>query len=455
MRKELENLIEAIKENKLVFLHGPVGSGKTYLAHHFLEPLYQAFKASNDDSKIFVLFESFKFDSCERKQYALTTTEAIYYHNEEIHEQKCLEAVEALKLVDRGMEQSLCNSPTGWKSLCEELKKKRYTVIIVLDDYDVWRKDKKPEDFALLAELLKTEPSKTKTRFVLTSRTDDERLLNISPSEDNFLRKIRYFEKIDIRLPSLNETEEIVQDCLQKTSGDLGNFDLSNYMEEISEITGNYPSLVVSFVSELAQNPNLRNISQEKDGTKIDKVIEKTKDKSKFIENLACLWKLLTDREKKVFALAAISQQAEKKLHAVYSAWESGDGAPEWWGVVDTLQRLKKKLLIATKDELEYWMPSSALGDYVLKQPFAKDLALKTSTDIDRKRKKPNKIGGRFLLHVLLVFSGLYLVFLIAQPILSHFKVVELPDKYGFYILVCPLVIYMINLVGLWKRKAN
>jgi len=449
MRTEFQQILKYLKWPKPVYLYGPVGSGKTYLARAFPKPLAKKWEQEN----IFVLYTGFSYQPDRRtfqRPDQLNLVEAAYSFGGEFQTwERCKDAAKKLDLLpDLSQITDACDTIADWKLLFSFLKNSDYKMIIVLDDYDLWRKRRRnDQDFFELRQL-----QQDGAQFVLTSYEKfGPRVVSqdTSQEERNFLKE---FKELSTSLPSNNDAIKIARACWSKQEHKKEGAVIleDEHYKNILKTTGNYPGLISCLISLLAESSAVDS-SSDQPNIKIHRLIQISAIKSEFRDYLKGLWDSLDSSnalEKKAVALVTIANSTSRSVYDVYKVWKGSRPTevpwPEEEDLKNTLDKIKNERLLLIKKPKEFSMSASAMLGFVFEQPLTKELMFKTSLDDTI---KPYKFDQRKFLNRWFLGAFLYTVLLVLQLWLSR-QDINLPKSLLFVAWIPPIWYFLKYYVG-------
>lgn len=401
MQIEREKVLQCVRSGTSVYLHGPIGSGKTYIMRSLADDVVKM----NGWSKTFIIYEGFVTELRDYKRSIKSSINEAFYtrRGAPMGWQPQHEATTKMKL------------PEGdWQVLYRPLKNRSYKLVIILDDYELWRSNRSDEEFARLREL-----QRLGVVFMIIGR---EKLANVNANEQegDFLEQ---FIPISMYLPSEEEARYIAKTCLQgRVSTKISSLLEDDHYERMVDISGSYPYLLDCLTCALAQIINILwtdDVKLNDLSAKIHHLVEDAAKQIDFIRCVKCLWELLSESEKQVLAIVAIAQKSDPSLHEVYTLLARRySGEVHLGASLDAeLNRLKDERLLLSVRDKKYMIPAIAIVDYVLEQDITNTLQEKSGIRIEKIPYSFDQI--KFLWFWLFGAFG-YIILLLMQPILSN-----------------------------------
>jgi len=421
MQDQIEKIAKELSRNGAICIEGQFGSGKTYWARELPNQLV----AHDGLKNIFALYCGYRFKENFIKKADSRNSEAsvyeVFYTDDsgKTHNwQSFHEAIEVFTLLKDAVSKTACETITGWEELYNRLKIAEYTFVLILDDYELWRNKQSPEDFGRLREL-----QKLGVKFVLTSR---EKLKDISKTDKDIskinaeFRFLQKFNSFSVSLPSKKEAKNIARFYYDKIAKEkeIMLLPADEHLEQIVEISGNHPFLIVHLIKALIKNlPEKwkKGSLQQAESTKIYERIRKSKRDKDFVDCISDLWGSLTLQEQQSLAMITLAQIANHKFNDVYLVMRRRypSQVPETKNFETICNDLENKRFLLQKENDEYKAPSSAVVDYLLRQEVTQKLAKDTDIRIEKTAK------FAVILYLLLggvSVYGIYLFFLLAFP---------------------------------------
>jgi len=461
MSINLQQLLEVYTDFNLVYLKGPLGFGRIYLARTFLSALLKEKKRQEKATRYFLLCESSSFE--EDIKNGKRSIEVLYTKDGELCGwESCEGAIKNLfqQSADAARVENLL-------SVQKFLFENQYELIVVLDDYDIWRKGKKEKDFALYSEV-----KKSGAHFLLTSQEKIRREL-LSEKEKEFLGitgDYKFKELLPLDLPTAEEAAVIIKALWQELGPKNVILDAES-TKKIDDIAGHYPFLLSALVKVLARSialklsdddwkPSVKDAKRFVDDRKLSaedmkQLLRHAKNQNEFIHHVHTLWNSLNDSEKQAITLMAISQKSGRSLEDLHRDWVyfTDYKVPTTLkDIREAISKLKNDKFLLEKDEVqaELKIASTALLDYILGADYTKYLlkATKTAAVKDAERFSSKKFLGWWLLSAVL-----YLIFIISKQIVEVSSGPALWDILGVVVWILPFLYAIINAYKLYKAN--
>ena len=426
MRNKLEHFFSRFGGHTQTYLQGPAGSGKTYLTRAFV-PLLSMRK---EWSQIFALHVSFSHMSDTEKcnhSNRICPVEAFFASSGKSKGwQNCKDVVKALELPLNYSNEEAYDKTVDWEILHDFLKKRECKMVIIVDDYDVWRgqRERRDEEFRDLIQL-----QQEKVEFLLTSR---ERLVPIVVGsvalneEKDFLGT---FEEVRLGLLSDKEAIEIAHDYLGKLRKKITLND--DHYNEIIRIAGNHPGLIVCLLTVVVKTFN-EEASVDESNVDINKIIQRANIKKEFEDYVVCLWNSLTESEKTALNLVINAENTGRQPEDVYAIlrqrypnkipWQSEQNFKTILNKIKT-----ERLLLSEKHDKEFVVPL-AISSYISDASFGTALLSNLVEPPSDYVEDSNRFDLRKFFKKWILGASIYLLLLFIWPFMSP----PLSQRIGF-----------------------
>lgn len=432
-----------LQHSRLIFVLGPWGSGKTFLARHLVENFKQYFPEHDNEVVAIYVAPDLVYSPCPSIVEVSKIREGEVFGSPR-GTRTWIRAtdLESSDLFEAGLNRGELNKPDHWKILVERLPDNQ-RLVVVIDDYDKWRayvlgqRQITSRDFEVMDKLIETN----RVIFVLTGEIHPLRPpgSKLSDEERSFLS---HWTLVQTVLQSDEVARRIVEESWQL--GEIGcNDSKKGLAERIIDCAGNYPLLIVTIAKALPTSD--KGIG---DGTwnQLERIIDQAAKSKEFQGVVACRWKNLDDHPgKTVLRLAVIAQQAKRSLENVYKlynrSYEGGNRMTEEQ-FNEGLENLRRRDLLLKPDNS---LASTAVLQSVLEDPGIKSLGEKLGISL-----KDRTFNFNTFLWLWLFGFVLYLVLLAVKVFVVEAQF-DFHFPNGFLLLVwLPAIGY-----GLWHVRTR